>query len=164
VVIATHADSALRLLNDPSENEKKLLGSWQYQKNETILHTDTSILPQRKAAWASWNYKREINSNSDAPVSVTYDMTKLQGLNTHERYLVTLNPSAPLKNEIKKIIYHHPVYSKEAVASQVKLHELQGVNNTYFAGSYFGWGFHEDAVKSAVMVGKHFDCGWTTNE
>lgn len=156
IVIATHADQALRLLADPSPLEQELLGAWEYNHNPTILHTDTSFLPSNRRAWASWNYRRE--RDSEGPLSVTYDMNRLQGLKTRKRYCVTLNArrEIPERHVIKRIDYTHPLYTPHSLASQERLPELNGRMGTYFAGSYFGYGFHEDAVKAGEQVGRAF--------
>ncbi len=158
VVIATHADEALALLANPTTDETRLLGAWEYSKNHAVLHTDTSLMPTRESAWASWNYRAEKRSSSAAPVSVTYDMNRLQGLQTSRRYLVTLNTSREIPESmvIKKMVYTHPVYTFQSVATQSELPRLQGERNTYFCGSYFGYGFHEDAVKSGIAVAQKF--------
>jgi predicted NAD/FAD-binding protein len=158
VVIATHADQALRLLQDPSEREQQLLSPWQYQLNKTVLHTDASILPTRKHAWAAWNFTREAREKEDRPVYVTYYMNRLQGLKAHKDYCVTLNCGEAFKPEtvIAEIDYHHPLYSFDSMATQSKLAQLNGYNRTYFCGSYFGYGFHEDAVRAGVEVAKGF--------
>ncbi len=169
VVIAAHADEALKMLDDPSKDEKRLLGVWQYSQNDTVLHTDVSVMPPNARAWASWNYVEEKEkgvrplleqkgSDPFFPVSVSYDMNRLQGLKTHDRYFVTLNrlTSIPEDKIICKILYTHPTYTFESLASQKELPSLNGVRNTYFCGSYFGYGFHEDAVRSSVNVAKMF--------
>lgn len=158
VVIATHADQALRLLQDPSELEQQLLSPWQYQLNQTVLHTDASILPTRKHAWAAWNFTREAREKEDRPVYVTYYMNRLQGLRAKNDYCVTLNRGEAFKPDsvIAEMAYHHPLYSFASMATQSKLPQLNGCKHTYFCGSYFGYGFHEDAVKSGVEVAKAF--------
>mgnify|MGYP001002264613 CR=1 FL=1 len=158
VVVATHADEALALLETPSPDEQHLLGAWRYQRNRTLLHTDVSFLPANRRAWASWNYIERRDARPHEPVPVTYSMNKLQGLKTLEEYCVTLNPDRePAKGTlIRDIEYHHPVYSREAVATQSRLPDLNGRNNTWFCGSYFGYGFHEDAVRSGVQVASAF--------
>jgi predicted NAD/FAD-binding protein len=158
VVLAAHADESLKLLGDPSPEESALLGAWAYSRNPTILHTDESLMPPLKRAWASWNYRREVGEEGSEPVSVTYDMNQLQGLSASRRYLVTLNPRKPIREDliIKAAEYTHPVYSPRSVASQPALRKLSGARNTYFCGSYFGYGFHEDAVASAVEVARLF--------
>lgn len=154
VVLAAHADESLKLLDDPSPTESRLLGAWQYRRNQTILHTDTSLLPPLRRAWASWNYLREPGASATAPVTVTYWMNLLQGLRTRRTYCVTLNPHRPIddRHVIRALAYDHPVYSPEAVAIQAELPTLNGPRNRYFCGSYFGYGFHEDAVRSGVAA------------
>jgi len=158
VVIATHADEALKLLADPSELENRLLGAWSYSRNRTVLHTDTRFLPPNKRAWASWNYTREKSRRDEVAVSLTYHMNRLQGLETRKQYCVTLNTSREIrpKSIIAEFNYTHPLYNKSAVESQSRLPELNGERHTWFAGSYFGFGFHEDAVRSGVAVGRGF--------
>lgn len=158
VVVAAHADQALKMLENPSTMEKELLGAWSYSNNKTFLHTDTSVMPPSKKAWASWNYVRHETSDANSPVTVSYDMTHLQRLKTKQRYFVTLNPQNPLPQHhiIKEINYTHPQYSPDAFESQTQLPELNGKQNTFFSGAYFGFGFHEDGVNSALSVGKKF--------
>ncbi len=158
VVIAAHADQALRLLGDPTSDEKRLLGPWRYQLNKTILHTYESILPGNLNSRASWNFLRKEKPGGLSSLSLTYDMNRLQGLNTENKYLVTLNSSVeiPQDNIITEIDYEHPLYNLESMNTQAELKSINGVNNTYFCGSYFGYGFHEDAVRSAVDVAALF--------
>jgi len=154
VFIATHADQALALLEDPSEDEKRLLGPWSYSVNETFLHTDTSWMPTNRRAWASWNFIREDGAGADAPVTLTYHMNRLQALDTKNEYLVTLNPFKPIAEEkiIAHITYTHPTFSFASLGTQQQLPGLNGLRNTYFCGSYFGYGFHEDAARSGVQA------------
>jgi predicted NAD/FAD-binding protein len=156
VVMATHADEALKLLEDPSEDEQRLLGSWRYQDNHTILHSDVSVLPPHRRAWASWNYVSEKDAPAGGKTSLTYHMNRLQGLKTQKQYCVTLNRSVRPREEetLGEFLYHHPSYGLASVKSQSELPRLNGVRNTYFCGSYFGYGFHEDAVKAGVAVGR----------
>jgi predicted NAD/FAD-binding protein len=158
VVIATHADEALGILADPSEEERRLLGPWDYQPNETVLHTDTSVLPPHRRAWSCWNYTREDSDENRSPVSVTYYMNKLQGLETRADYCVTLNGRRPIEEDycIARMTYRHPLYTFESMTTQPDLPELNGKRNTFYCGSYFGNGFHEDAVMAAVAVGRSF--------
>jgi len=158
VVIATHADQALRLLGDPSSEEQKLLGPWEYQLNRTVLHTDASLLPPQRNAWAAWNFTRETSSSDQQPVYVSYYMNLLQGFSATQHYCVTLNRQQEFRPEtvIAEFDYHHPQYSFASLATQSKLPKLNGQNNSWFCGSYFGYGFHEDAVRSAVAVGQDF--------
>lgn len=158
VVLACHADESLQLLNDPTPNEKKLLGVWKYTKNNIVLHADSSVMPANSRAWASWNYTREWTEDGSEPLSLTYHMNRLQGLETAENYFVTLNRQKPIgpKSVIMQIVYTHPQYDFQSLALQKELPKLNGCNNTFFCGSYFGYGFHEDAVKSGVEVGRYF--------
>lgn len=155
VVLAVHADKVLSLLADPSEHERSLFGVWRYQPNHTVLHSDRSLLPRCERAWASWNYKRERGEHGDEPISISYDMTRLQGLSTKQRYLVTLNPRREIPREhiIHEVLFDHPVYSHESVATQSAISSLNGTSRSWFAGSYLGFGFHEDAVRSAHNIG-----------
>lgn len=158
VVIACHADQAIRLLESPTDLEQRLLSPWRYQKNHTVLHTDSAVLPQLKQAWASWNFTRETGGDAEHPVYVTYYMNRLQGLAVDRDYCVTLNRREPFQAEqvIAAMDYHHPLYTDESMATQEELPQLNGQNRTYFCGSYFGYGFHEDAVRAGNEVGKAF--------
>lgn len=152
VVLAVHSDQALRLLADSTGLEQKLLGSIGYQENEVVLHTDESLLPRRPAAQASWNYLLPLES--DRRVMVTYDMNRLQGISSRHRFLVTLNGADRIdpRTILGRFTYHHPVLDSSAVSAQ-KLHsEISGQNRTHFCGAYWGNGFHEDGVKSALAV------------
>lgn len=156
VVLATHADISLRMLSNPSEQEKAYLSKWRYASNNTVLHTDTSFLPKKEKLWASWNYVKD--SNLLKPVNITYYMNRLQNLKTKNRYLVTLNQSDFIKStdKIYETNYEHPIYTPQSVETQKKLQEVQGENSTWFCGSYLGYGFHEDAVTSAFKVAQKF--------
>ncbi len=158
VVIAAHADEARAMLADPTDDERRLLGAWRYLPNLTHLHTDESLMPPNRRAWASWNYRRSPAVDAASPVSVTYHMNRLQGLKTERQYFVSLNAPRPPRAEtiIREIHYTHPLYTFEAMQSQSELPKLNGVNRTFFCGSYFGYGFHEDAVRSGVQVARAF--------
>ena len=158
VVVATHADEALKLLADPSPEESRLLGAWRYTRNFTVLHTDASFLPPNRRAWASWNYVEENDHGRDGPVTVTYHMNRLQGLKSNYEYCVSLNPARAVEPAcvIREIEYMHPLYTFDSLRTQGQLRELNGKQNTFFCGSYFGYGFHEDAVRSAVSVANTF--------
>lgn len=151
-VIAAHADDALRLLADPSDEEKRLLGAWRYSKNRTILHTDLRWMPSSPTAWASWNVIRSRQSDTDSPVTLTYHMNRLQQLQTSRDYLVTLNPFRPIdqKKIVTQMTYTHPIFTFESLRTQSDLAKLNGDRNTVYCGSYFGYGFHEDAARSGV--------------
>ena len=153
-VIATHADQALRLLADPTDQERRALGAWRYQNNEATLHTYRPVMPPASRAWASWNFTQERSASDDQPVSVTYYMNRLQRLRTTQNYFVTLNRARRISQEhvIDQTMFTHPMYTFESVASQDLLPSLNKTGPVYFCGSYFGYGFHEDAVRSAVDV------------
>ncbi len=150
VIIATHADQAIKLLHDPSAEEQNLLGCWQYTQSRTLLHTDESVMPPLRKVWSSWNFQR-LEGNQ---TSLTYHMNLLQGLETEKSYFVSLNLPKDPKGIIQEFDYTHPMYTREALKSREKLKQLNGINNTWFAGSYMGNGFHEDAVRSAVDIAK----------
>ncbi len=158
VVIATHADQALQLLADPSADEQRLLSPWGYQLNHTVLHTDASVLPQQRSAWAAWNFTREADATEGNPVFVSYYMNRLQGLSAAHHYCVTLNCWQEFRPEtvVASFDYHHPQYTFAALETQSQLPALNAKRQTWYCGSYFGYGFHEDAVRSAVAVGKDF--------
>lgn len=158
VVIAAHADEAFAMLADPSAREEKLLSVWKYTPNKTILHRDSSYLPPLRRARASWNYIREDHSAHAPPMTMTYYMNQLQELQTRSDYCVTLNPVRPVVAEkvIGEFDYTHPQYTFDSTRSQSDLDSLNGDRNTYFCGSYFRYGFHEDAVMSAVNVAAKF--------
>lgn len=157
VVIATHSDQALALLGDPSEHEHELLGTIPYQPNEAVLHTDRSMLPRRRRAWASWNFHLDggaPGSGVAGRCTVTYHMNRLQSLRADREFCVTLNRTAAIDPEliIRTIQYAHPVYTPAGVAVQARHHEISGRNRTHYCGAYWGWGFHEDGVTSALRV------------
>lgn len=158
IIIACHADEALQLLDDPSENESKLLSPWKYTHNSVILHTDERFLPPIKRARGAWNYFRVKDDKEDETITMSYYMNMLQNLDTKSEYMVTLNPRTPINPEsiVGQFSYTHPLYNFDAVKTQSRLSELNGQNQTYYCGSYFRYGFHEDAVWSALNVGKHF--------
>ncbi|MDF1556197.1 MAG: FAD-dependent oxidoreductase, partial [Deferrisomatales bacterium] len=158
VVVATHADEVLELLAEPTAEEQTLFGAWRYQPNRVVLHTDASFLPSNRRAWACWNYRSGPQPAADELGCVTYLMNALQGFRTATQYCVTLNPILPVppKAVIRELQYSHPTYSFTAMATQPRLPALNGVRQTYYCGSYFGYGFHEDAVRSAVAVGGAF--------
>lgn len=158
VIFACHSDQALNLLKDASSNEKNILGDIQYQDNIATIHTDTSILPNRKKAWSSWNYLSTKKSNK---VILTYNMNILQSLKSKDVFCVTINdPGLIEKNKIIKTInYSHPLFSISSLNAQSKRSLINGKNNTFFTGAYWGYGFHEDGVNSALDVCNHFNMG-----
>lgn len=155
-VIAAHADEAMGILSDPSPEEVRLLGPWHYQKNKVLLHSDTAVLPPSRCAWSSWNYVRECADNPERPVSVTYYMNFLQGLRTQRDYCVSLNRRSQVKSGsvVRELEYMHPTYSFASMNTQSELSSLNGIRQTYYCGSYFGYGFHEDAVRSGAAVSR----------
>ena len=162
VVVATHADEALSLLDDPSPQEKALLGAWEYSSNDTYLHTDTALLPRRRAAWASWNYLLDDCRQPTERVSLSYHMNRLQALDEPEEYVVTLNPSTPPRADrvLRRMTYTHPGYTPESVATQPDLDQLSGTRRTFYAGAYQRYGFHEDGLWSAVRATSHLGARW----
>ena len=159
VIITAHSDQALAMLADASASEREILGTFPYQENLSVLHTDTSLMPARRAAWASWNYY--LAAGSPERVTVTYHMNRLQSLDAPVDFLVTLNRDREVDPPkiIKHLTYHHPVYTQPAPIAQQRWPEINGVNRTYFCGAYWGYGFHEDGVVSALNVCRHFGVG-----
>jgi predicted NAD/FAD-binding protein len=156
VVMATHADQALACLDAPSKDELALLSSFDYESNLAILHTDIAVMPRRKRAWCSWNYV-EHGSSDSSRVSLSYWMNKLQNIESDTQYMVTLNPDTPPVAEsiLRSQVYQHPVFTAQTWKAQQSLWSLQGTNRTWFCGSYFGSGFHEDAVQAGFAVAEH---------
>lgn len=155
-ILACHSDQALAMLADPSPQEREILGAIPYQANETTLHTDISILPSRRRAWASWNY--HIPKSPQGRATMTYNMNVLQSLATTKTYCVSLNSAHLLSpaETIRTMTYHHPIYTMGGVKAQQRHDEINGVRRTYFCGAYWGYGFHEDGVKSALAVCRSF--------
>lgn len=153
VVIATHADQALQLLADPDQSEFELLGAFRYTSNGAVLHSDRNLMPRRRLAWSSWNYVAGTTGADDA-LCVTYWMNRLQNLDPRHPLFVTLNPSRPIAPEqvLRSFVYRHPLFDSAALAAQRQLWRLNANRNTWFCGSYFGYGFHEDALQSGLAV------------
>ena len=151
VVIAAHADQALAMLADPSRAEEEVLGAIPYRANEAVLHSDTSLMPARRAAWASWNYHL---GDGEAGAMVTYHMNRLQSLDADHELLVTLNRTAAIdpRQVIRRLDYSHPVYTRDGIAAQRRWSEISGRNRTHYCGAYWRWGFHEDGVWSALRA------------
>jgi predicted NAD/FAD-binding protein len=157
VILAVHSDQTLNILEDPSDLETEILGVIGYQKNNVVLHTDTAILPSKQSIWASWNYYIPKEERNDA--SLCYDMSILQGISSADEFIVSLNQQEWIDTDktIGEYIYHHPVYSPEVPAAQKRYAEISGVNRTHFCGAYWGYGFHEDGVKSGLAACTYFD-------
>ena len=152
VILACHSDEAYSLLQDPTANEKAVLGEMRYQVNEAILHTDIRVLPQRRLAWAAWNYHVPVSPKDQ--VAVTYNMNILQGISSDKTFCVTLNHHEGICPDkvLKKITYHHPAYTPRTILAQARHGEISGQHRTHYAGAYWGFGFHEDGVKSGLRV------------
>jgi len=160
VVLACHSDQALALLADASDQERDILGAMPFQINDTVLHTDARLLPRRRRAWAAWNAL--VPKDDAGECTVSYCMNLLQSLHAPQPLVVTLNRTAQIAPEriLKRMRYHHPLYSPASVAAQARKARIQGVNRTWFAGAYWGWGFHEDGMRSAVDVAQALGARW----
>jgi uncharacterized protein len=152
VVIACHADQALGMLADATPAERDVLSAFPYQANEVVLHTDHSLLPRRRKLWAAWNY--HLGTDPEAPVAVTYNMNILQTLAAPVTFCVTLNRTADVApaRVLRRLTYHHPVFTRAGFGAQQRHAEISGVNRTSFCGAYWGNGFHEDGVRSAMVA------------
>jgi uncharacterized protein len=176
VVLATHADTTLAILGDDSSpDERRLLSRFRYQQNLAVLHRDTAFMPKRRRAWSSWNYLSTEHAGASGPwatahedrgVSLTYWMNLLQNLETQRPVFVTLNPVRAPRDAVGSFTYHHPQYDRATVEAQGDLPTLQGVRRTWFCGSYFGHGFHEDGLRSglAVAAGLGAPAPWARSE
>ncbi|MDI1253404.1 FAD-dependent oxidoreductase [Thermomonas sp.] len=160
VVMACHSDQALRLLADAGQAETEILGAIPYQDNDVVLHTDTHLLPRNRRAWAAWNV--HIPSNPADACTVSYCMNLLQGIDAPKPLIVTLNRTDAIDpaKVLRRMQYQHPVYTQASVAAQSRKAEIQGRRNTWFAGAYWGWGFHEDGMRSAVDVARALGVAW----
>ena len=155
VVVAAHADQALRLLSDPSAREREVLGAFSYTRNHAVMHSDRALMPRRRMVWSGWNYVgRPAIEGGDRQLCVTYWMNELQRLSTKRELFVTLNPiHAPRTDSlIRSEIYEHPLFDTAAISAQPRLWSLQGRMNTWYCGAYFGSGFHEDGLQAGLAV------------
>lgn len=154
VVLACHSDQALAMLGDANSAEQAILGAVQYQANHAVLHTDSHILPRRRALWSAWNFHAGKSTPDNQPVSVTYLINKLQPLPFDTPVMVTLNPDRPIRADqiLGEFDYAHPVFDSAAMAAQALLPTLQGRRHTWFCGAWTGYGFHEDGLRSAMSV------------
>ena len=157
IVLAIHADDALSLIDNPLKGENEILSNFNYKKNIAILHTDENVMPKNKNVWSSWN--SNIDPKDTKNNSVTYWLNLLQNLNINKNIFLTLNPFIKIdeKKIIKKIDFTHPYYNQETLMNQKKLNLIQNKKNILFCGSYFGYGFHEDGIKSSLEMVKHIN-------
>ena len=157
VVFATHADQTISIIKNPTDEEKNLLTKFNYKKNIALIHTDEKVMPLNKKAWSSWN--SSINSNNLKESSITYWLNLLQNLNVRKNIFLTLNPFFQVDKDkiIKKIEFTHPYYNQESLSFQKNLSNIQNKKNILFCGSYFGYGFHEDGIKSSIDMLKFLD-------
>jgi predicted NAD/FAD-binding protein len=162
VVVAAHADQALRLLVDPSADERRALAAFGYTRNDAVLHTDAGLLPREERARASWNFHLDgCRGGQDTP-AITYYLNRLQRLEEERDYCVTLNRSERVDPEhvIARMTYEHPLYTHESIAAQPELRRLSGERHTYFAGAHLGNGFHEDGLASGVAAAAALGVDW----
>ena len=157
VVLATHANDALSLIENPTKEEKRILGNFKYKKNLAVIHSDNSFMPNNKKTWSSWN--SSISNNDIEKNSITYWLNLLQNLNIEKNIFLTLNPYYKIsENQIfKKVYFTHPNYDYDSLKSQKELYSLQNKQNILFCGSYFGYGFHEDGIKSSIDMIKYIN-------
>ncbi len=160
VVFACHGDQVLPLLAEPSDRERDIFAGFTTTANEAWLHTDASVLPAQVRARASWNYR--LAADVDAAPIVTYDLNRLQGLTTPDQYCVTLNPAGAIdeRRVLRRFVYRHPLYTREAVRAQARWAEVSGVNRTHYCGAYWSYGFHEDGLNSALRVASGLGVDW----
>ena len=166
LVLATHAPTTLRLLEDADQDERGVLAAVRYQPNVAVLHTDTNLLPRRQRVWSAWNYLGSRSIDGMHPVCVSYLVNQLQPLPFRTPLVVTLNPVTPPApgTELRRFVYDHPLFDLAAIDAQQRLPSLQGTRRTWFAGAWTGYGFHEDGLKSALRVAADFDASpaWAT--
>jgi predicted NAD/FAD-binding protein len=160
VFMACHSDQALALLADPTDQERSVLGAIEYQDNEAVLHTDESLMPRRRRAWAAWNYHiPRVPADAAGRVALTYNMNILQSLRAPMQFCVTLNHTQAIDPTriIRTIEYSHPIFTERAVSAQQRQREINGARCSYYCGAYWRYGFHEDGVVSAMTALQHFD-------
>ena len=157
-ILACHSDQALRMVSNPLPQERELLEAFGYQKNEVVLHTDASLLPGNKRAWACWNYRV---GGEPGQVAITYNMNLLQSIRAPHTYCVSLNETARIDpaKVLRRFTYHHPRFDTRQRAAQARRHELARLQGLSYCGAYWGFGFHEDGVNSALAVCKQFGVG-----
>ena len=165
IVFATHGDQVLPLLENPTSAEQQILGNFRSSTSHTCLHTDTRMLPRRSGAWASWNYHISIDGMhdlSECGVAVTYDMNRLQSIDSSTRFCVTLNALEGIdeKKILRRMEYSHPLYTLDSICAQARWGDISGHNRTHYCGAYWFYGFHEDGLNSALRVAKALGVAW----
>ena len=157
VILATHADQALSIIEDPNEIEKKILSNFKYKINEAVIHEDINYMPKNNKAWCSWN--SSVKAENSEQNSITYWLNLLQNLDISKNIFLTLNPYLKIPEEkiFRKVQFTHPYFDQKAIDSQKDLHLIQNKNNILFCGSYFGYGFHEDGIKSSLDMMKYIN-------
>ena len=157
VILATHANDAIKLIENPTDKEKQILSKFKYKKNTAVIHTDSTVMPKNFKAWSAWN--SSIDSKNLNNSCITYWLNLLQNLKIKKNIFLTLNPIVKLDDEkiLKKIDFTHPYYDMDALENQINLREIQNKSNLLFSGSYFGYGFHEDGIKSSLEMIKYLD-------
>ena len=157
VILATHANDAIKLIENPTDKEKQILSKFKYKKNTAVIHTDSRVMPKNFKAWSAWN--SSIDSKNLNNSCITYWLNLLQNLKIKKNIFLTLNPIVKLDDEkiLKKIDFTHPYYDMDALENQINLTEIQNKSNLLFSGSYFGYGFHEDGIKSSLEMIKYLD-------
>ena len=150
IILATHANQSMELLDNPNKEETNILSKFKYSKNNAYLHSDESFMPEKKSTWSSWNFKG--SATKDNSFSLTYWMNLLQNLKSNKNYFVTINPISSPKNIYDYTTFEHPIFNLETIEAQKKIHSIQGFKNTWYCGSYCGYGFHEDGIQSAAYI------------
>jgi predicted NAD/FAD-binding protein len=155
-ILATHADQSLSIIDEPSSAEREILGAFEFQRNEAVLHSDASLMPRRRRAWASWNY--QVPAHEQSAVKVTYYLNRLQKIRAATEFLLTLNDDGAVnpRRVFERMTYHHPLVTQRSVAAQKRHGEINGQRRTHYCGAYWGYGFHEDGVNSAIAVARNF--------
>ena len=157
MVLASHADQALSIIDEPTKEEQEILSKFKYRENIAVIHTDESIMPNNKDIWSSWN--SSVDKNNVENNSITYWLNLLQNLDFSKNIFLTLNPNFKINEDkiFKKVNFTHPYFDQSALDNQDKLKNLQNKKNLLFCGSYFGYGFHEDGIKSSIEMIKAID-------
>ena len=152
VVLASHADETMNIISDLTSQEREILSNFKYRKNKAVIHSDESAMPKNRKAWCSWN--SSLNPNNNQQSSVTYWLNQLQNLKINKNIFLTINPFFNINPDMihNMIDFTHPYYDEKALNNQSKLSSIQNINNTLYAGSYFGYGFHEDGIKSSIEM------------